>query len=121
MFGHTPPAEVPLATTVIVVLPPENETFVEMLPFDQMSQPLSCAPPVECVIDSASNVCGVHEPPLVAPAVPPTPAVAPEPAGPVAPPPGEPLCVTVTSCASFAAPPGEALNPKEIEPCAGMA
>src|SRR5678815_5625557 len=67
MFGHTPPKGVPLATTVSVVTPPPKFTLVEMLPFDQIFQPVSCAPPVECVIASASKVPGVHVPPLDAP------------------------------------------------------
>src|ERR1041384_7824166 len=63
MFGHTPPKGVPLATTVSVVAPPPKFTLVEMLPFDQIFQPVSCAPPVECVIASASKVPELHVPP----------------------------------------------------------
>ena len=142
MFGHTPPAEVPLATTLIVVLPPASGTDVDTLPFDQMSQPLSCAAPVECVIASASYVFGVHEPLLDVPAVPPVLDAAPLPVapGPVAPPPPaparpapplpaapvpvepllEPVCVTALSVASLLAPPGPALKPKLIEVCGAI-
>src|SRR5262249_53897721 len=56
MCGPIPDASWPCAVTVMVLLPATNGWFVEMKPFDQMFQPSVTAPPVECVIVSASYV-----------------------------------------------------------------